>query len=51
MQVPLPELEARITQLAGHLSAAGHRFLMLLAEFDRSEGWADGATRGRVRTG
>jgi hypothetical protein len=44
-EVPLPELEARITELAGHLNAAGHRFLVLLAEFDRREGWADGATR------
>ncbi|RPH43438.1 MAG: HNH endonuclease [Burkholderiales bacterium] len=44
-EVPLPVLEARITELAGHLNAAGHRFLVLLAEFDRREGWADGATR------
>jgi hypothetical protein len=43
--VPLPELESRITELAGHLNAAEHRFLVLLAEFDRREGWADGATR------
>ncbi|MFM1990907.1 MAG: hypothetical protein RJA99_3864 [Pseudomonadota bacterium] len=41
----LPALEARITELAGHLNAAEHRFLVLLAEFDRREGWADGATR------
>ncbi|MCX7231003.1 MAG: DUF222 domain-containing protein [Burkholderiales bacterium] len=43
--MPLPELEARITELAGHLNAAHHRFLALVAEFDRREGWADGATR------
>jgi hypothetical protein len=43
--VPLPELEARLTELAGHLNAATHRFLVLLAEFDRREGWADGAMR------
>lgn len=41
----LPDLEARITELAGHLNAADHRFLSLVAEFDRREGWADGATR------
>ncbi len=44
-ELPLPELEARITELAGHLNAAGHRFLALVAEFDRREGWADGTTR------
>ena len=44
-ELPLPVLEARITELAGHLNAAGHRFLVLLAEFDRREGWSDGATR------
>ena len=43
--LPLPELEARLTELAGHLNAAEHRFLVLVAEFDRREGWADGATR------
>lgn len=41
----LPDLEARLTELAGHLNAATHRFLVLLAEFDRREGWADGAMR------
>jgi hypothetical protein len=44
-ELPLPELEARITELAGHLNAAHHRFLALVAEFDRREGWTDGATR------
>jgi hypothetical protein len=43
--LPLPELEARLTELAGHLNAATHRFLVLLAEFDRREGWADGSVR------
>jgi hypothetical protein len=43
--LPLSELEARITELAGHLNAADHRFLSLVAEFDRREGWADGAVR------
>lgn len=39
------ELEARITELAGHLNAATHRWLLLLAEFDRRNAWNDGATR------
>jgi hypothetical protein len=39
------ELAARITELAGHLNAANHRWLVLLAEFDRRHGWSDGYTR------
>jgi len=39
------ELEARITELAGHLNAANHRWLCLIAEFDRRQGWHDGYTR------
>lgn len=39
-----PELESRITELAGHLNAAQHRWLTLIAEFDRRKGWSDGAT-------
>src|SRR5262245_39119572 len=39
----LPELEAEITELAGHLNAAQHRWLTLIAEFDRRHGWSDGA--------
>ena len=39
------ELEARITELAGHLNAANHRWLMLIAEFDRRQAWSDGVTR------
>jgi Domain of unknown function (DUF222) len=38
-------LKNEITRLAGHLNAANHRFLMLIAEFDRREGWSDGATQ------
>ena len=30
----LPELEAQITELPGHLNAANHRWLVLIAEFD-----------------
>jgi Domain of unknown function (DUF222)/HNH endonuclease len=38
----LAELEAQITELAGQLNAAQYRWLMLIAEFDRLEGWSDG---------
>ena len=41
---PLAELAAQITELAGHLNAANYRWLMLIGEFDRREGWADGST-------
>ena len=33
-------LGAEITELWGHLNAATYRFLALIAEFDRREGWA-----------
>lgn len=36
----LDELEAEITELTGHLNAAQHRWLTLVAEFDRRNGWA-----------
>jgi hypothetical protein len=39
-QVPLEHLEAQITQLAGHRSAATCRWLLLVAEFDRRQGHA-----------
>lgn len=39
------ELEARITELAGHLNAANRRWLALIAEFDRRTGWNDGLTQ------
>jgi Domain of unknown function (DUF222) len=38
----LEELEAQITELAGHLNAANYRGLTLIGEFDRRHGWADG---------
>lgn len=42
----LRDLEARITELTGHLNAATYYWLTLVAEFDRREGWGgDGATR------
>jgi Domain of unknown function (DUF222) len=43
-QRSLANLRDEITTLAGHLNAANHRFLMLIAEFDRREGWTDGST-------
>ncbi len=36
----LDALEARITQLWGHINAATAQFLALVADFDRKEGWA-----------
>lgn len=38
-------LAAHITELAGHLNAANHRWLVLIAEFDRRNGWSDGFTQ------
>ena len=38
--IPLGRLEARICELAGHLTAATCRFLQLVADFDNREGWA-----------
>jgi hypothetical protein len=35
----LDRLEAQITELWGHLNAATYRFLTLVAEFDRNEGY------------
>ena len=35
----LEELEEEIVLLAAHLHAAEHRFLTLVAEFDRRQGW------------
>jgi hypothetical protein len=44
-ELPLEELEARITELCGHLNAAQYRWLLLIAEFDRRLGWGDGKLR------
>src|SRR5579859_4476386 len=41
----LRELAAQITELAGHLNAANYRWLALIAEFDRRNGWSDGSTQ------
>jgi hypothetical protein len=39
----LEKLEAQITELAGQLNAANYRWLTLIGEFDRRQGWADGS--------
>jgi hypothetical protein len=41
-ELPIDELEAQITELAGHLNAAHYRWLLLIREFDRRVGWGDG---------
>src|SRR4051812_36187764 len=38
--LPMERLEAEITTLAGHIAAATCRWLLLVGEFDRREGWA-----------
>ena len=42
---PIHELAADICTLAGRINAANHRWLVLIAEFDRREGWADSSTQ------
>src|ERR1700733_2539296 len=37
---PLERVEARLCELAGHLTAATCQFLLLVADFDQREGWA-----------
>lgn len=39
-ELPIERLEAEICELAGHLAAGECRWLLLLTEFDRREGWA-----------
>ncbi len=41
----IDELAADICTLAGHLNSAQHRWLLLIAEFDRRNGWSDSATQ------
>src|SRR5262245_65559646 len=41
----IDELAAEICTFAGRINAANHRWLMLIAEFDRRRGWADSATQ------
>jgi hypothetical protein len=42
---PIDELAAEICGFTGHMNAAHHRWLMLIAEFDRRNGWADASTK------
>jgi hypothetical protein len=41
----LDELAGEIYTLTGHINAANHRWLLLVAEFDRRNGWSDSATQ------
>src|SRR5262245_65690941 len=41
----IDELAAEICTFAGRINAANHRLLVLIAEFDRRNGWSDGATQ------
>ena len=41
----IDELASEICILAGHINAANYRWLMLIAEFDRRNGWSDSATQ------
>jgi len=36
----IDDIAAELRTLAGHINAANHRFLLLIAEFDRRSGWA-----------
>ncbi|MFN2526897.1 MAG: DUF222 domain-containing protein [Actinomycetota bacterium] len=40
-QVPAERLESEIAELAAHIHAATCRWLLLVAEYDRREAWAD----------
>jgi hypothetical protein len=41
----IDQLVTEICTLSGHLNAANHRWLTLIAEFDRRQGWSDSATQ------
>jgi hypothetical protein len=41
----IDEIAAEICTLAGHINSAHHRWLMLIAEYDRRTGWSDSATQ------
>jgi hypothetical protein len=43
--LPLERLEAELCTLAAQVAAASCRFLVLVEEFDRREGWAGGGVR------
>jgi hypothetical protein len=44
-EIPLERLEHEITSIAGQLAATTCRWLLLLAEFDRREGWMTWGSR------
>jgi hypothetical protein len=46
--IPLERLERQITELAAHINAATCRWLLLVGEFDRREGWAEWGCRSCV---
>ena len=41
----IDELASEICTLSGHINAANHRWLLLVAEYDRRDGWSDGTTQ------
>ena len=41
----IDELAGEICTLAGHLNAANHRLLVLIAQFDKRNGWFEGVTQ------
>ena len=41
----IEELASEICTLTGHINAANHHWLMLIAEFERRNGWSDSATQ------
>ena len=41
----IEELAGEICTLAGHLNAANHRLLVLIAQFDKCNGWFEGVTQ------
>jgi hypothetical protein len=43
--LPIEALEAELTTLAAHLTAASYRMLVLIEEFDRRQGWAGWGVR------
>jgi hypothetical protein len=52
----LAQLDQSIAELSAHIDAATHRLLLLIADFDRREGWALGGFQScahflNVRTG
>ena len=44
-KLSLEELSAEICCMAGHINAASYRWLALIAELDRRQGWADDSAR------